>query len=238
MPTMSGYAAYPGRNGQRKALPDFWRLLMGHVMTKEMSIWIPKSLVVLLVWQWWYWIALRSSFIIQIKAAEILQSGTQYVLNVCHLWYVNYRSVSLGFHDAFSPCLVHTGRSFSFRLYYCLWFCIAFFCPIVLLTVTPLAILEVVRSEKKRKMENVAEFGFHGHTFDPISVDHIYQEECEEETKENGKGNAILRTNYWDFSWSPCSQPSVLPEYQGVDLKDVPTESSLFEGVTFSELLA
>jgi hypothetical protein len=46
-----------------------------------------------------------------------------------------------------------------------------------------------VRSEKKRKMENVAEFGFHDYTFDPFSVDHIYQEECEEETKENSKGN-------------------------------------------------
>lgn len=87
-------------------------------------------------------------------------------------------------------------------------------------------------------MENVAEFGFHDYTFDPISVDHIYQEECEEETKENSKGNTILRTYYSDFLRSPCSQPSVLPEYQGVDLKDVQTESSLFEGLTFSGLLA
>lgn len=86
-------------------------------------------------------------------------------------------------------------------------------------------------------MENVAEFGFHDYSFDLTSVNHIYQEECEEETKENSKGNAI-RTCYSDFSRSKCSQPSVLPEYQGVDLKDVQTESSLFEGLTFSELLA
>ncbi len=33
-------------------------------------------------------------------------------------------------------------------------------------------------------------------------------------------------------------QPSVLPEYQGVDLKDVDVESNLFEGLTFSEFLA
>ena len=45
-------------------------------------------------------------------------------------------------------------------------------------------------------MENVAEFGFHDYTFDPIGVDHVYQEECEEETKENSKGNTILRTHY------------------------------------------
>jgi hypothetical protein len=86
-------------------------------------------------------------------------------------------------------------------------------------------------------MENVAEYGFHDYTLDPISVDHIYQEECEEETKENSKGD-VTRTCYSDFSRNPCSQPSVLPEYQGVDLKDVQTESSLFEGLTFSELLA
>jgi DNA ligase 4 len=30
----------------------------------------------------------------------------------------------------------------------------------------------------------------------------------------------------------------VLPEYRGVDLKDVQVESNLFEGMTFSELLA
>jgi hypothetical protein len=113
-----------------------------------------------------------------------------------------------------------------------------FFCAIVLLTIKHLAILDVVRSEKKRKMENVAEFGFHDYTLDPISVDHIYQEECEKETKENSKGDTKLRTSYSDFLRSPCSQPSVLPEYQGVDLKDIQTESSLFEGLTFSELLA
>lgn len=87
-------------------------------------------------------------------------------------------------------------------------------------------------------MENVSEFGFHDYIFDPIRADHIYQDECEEETKENSKGNTILRTYYSDFLRSPCSQPSVLPEYQGVDLKDVQTESSLFEGLTFSGLLA
>jgi hypothetical protein len=87
-------------------------------------------------------------------------------------------------------------------------------------------------------MENVAEFGFHDYTFDPISVDRICQEDCEEETKKNSKGNTILRTCYSDFLRSPCSQPSVLPEYRGVDLKDVQTESNLFEGLTFSELLA
>ena len=109
---------------------------------------------------------------------------------------------------------------------------------IVFLTIKHLAILDVVRSEKKRKMENVSEFGFHDYTFDLISVNHIFQEECEEETKENSKGNTTLRTRYPDFLRSQRSQPSVLPEYQGVDLKDVQTESSLFEGLTFSELLA
>lgn len=112
--------------------------------------------------------------------------------------------------------------------------CIAFFCATVLLTIKHLAILDVVRSEKKRKMENVAEFGFHGYNFDPISVDHIYQEKREEETKKNSKGNTILRPSYSDFSRSMRSQPSVLPEYQGVDLKDIQAESSLFEGLTFS----
>jgi len=87
-------------------------------------------------------------------------------------------------------------------------------------------------------MENVAEFGFHDYTFDPISVDHICQEEREEETKENSKGSTLLCTRYSDFLRSLCSQPSVLPEYQGLDLKDVQTESSLFEGLTFSGLLA
>lgn len=109
---------------------------------------------------------------------------------------------------------------------------------IVFLTIKHLAILDVVRSEKKRKMENVSEFGFHDYTFDLISVNHIFQEECEEETKENSKGNTTLRTRYPDFLRSQRSQPSVLPEYQGVDLKDVQAESSLFEGLTFSELLA
>ena len=76
------------------------------------------------------------------------------------------------------------------------------------------------------------------YSFDTVSVDHIYQEECEEKTKENSKGNTILRTRYSGFLRSPCSQPSVLPEYQGVDLKDVQIESSLFEGLTFSEPFA
>ena len=84
-------------------------------------------------------------------------------------------------------------------------------------------------------MENVAEFGFRDYTFGS-SVNHIYQEECEE-TQEKSKGDTLLRTCYSDFL-SLCSQPSVLPEYQGVDLKDVQTESNLFEGLTFSELLA
>ncbi len=34
------------------------------------------------------------------------------------------------------------------------------------------------------------------------------------------------------------SQPSVLPEYKGVDLKDVQVESNLLEGLTFSRSLA
>jgi len=37
---------------------------------------------------------------------------------------------------------------------------------------------------------------------------------------------------------TPISQPLVLPEYRGVDLKDVEIESNLFERLTFSELLA
>lgn len=61
------------------------------------------------------------------------------------------------------------------------------------------AVLETVRSEKKRKMENVAEFGFHDYSFDSSRVDHVYQEECEEKTQENNKGNTILRTCYSDF---------------------------------------
>jgi len=75
----------------------------------------------------------------------------------------------------------------------------AFFWAIVLLTVKHSAILETVRSEKKRKMENVAEFGFHDYSFDPISVDHVYQEEWEEEAQENSKGKTILWTCYSDF---------------------------------------
>lgn len=56
--------------------------------------------------------------------------------------------------------------------------------------------------------------------------------------KRTAKVINTIRNCYSDFLRGPCSQPSVLPEYQGVDLKDVQTESSLFEGVTFSELLA
>jgi hypothetical protein len=56
-----------------------------------------------------------------------------------------------------------------------------------------------VRSEKKRKMENVAEFGLHDCPFDPIGVDHVYQEEWEEETQENSKGNTVLRSCYSYF---------------------------------------
>ena len=100
------------------------------------------------------------------------------------------------------------------------------------------AVLETVRSEKKRKMENVAEFGFRDYSFDSSRVDHVYQEECKEKTQENNKGNTILWTCYSDFRRSSCSQPAVLPEYRGVDLKDVQIESSLFEGLTFSELLS
>jgi len=48
-------------------------------------------------------------------------------------------------------------------------------------------------------MENVAEFGFYDRFSDPISVDHAYQEEREEKTQENSKGNTILRTSYSDF---------------------------------------
>jgi hypothetical protein len=56
-------------------------------------------------------------------------------------------------------------------------------------------------------MENVAEYGFHDYTLDPISVDHIYQEECEEETKEDSKGNTILRNCYSDLLHSHVFSP-------------------------------
>ncbi|KAI0295389.1 ATP dependent DNA ligase domain-containing protein [Multifurca ochricompacta] len=61
--------------------------------------------------------------------------------------------------------------------------------------VTLSAILEAVRSEKKRKMESV--------------------------TEKNGKRRKA------------AAKPSVLPEYRGIDLKDVQVESNLFEGLTF-----
>ncbi|KAN0115590.1 ATP dependent DNA ligase domain containing protein [Russula decolorans] len=104
----------------------------------------------------------EDSFIIQIKAAEILQSDQYH----------------LGFTMRFP-------RALSIREDLSLSDCIA-----------ASAILEVVRSEKKRKMENVAE----------------------RSVKKKQKRTA---------------KPSVLPEYQGVDLKDVQIESSLFEGLTF-----
>jgi hypothetical protein len=56
-----------------------------------------------------------------------------------------------------------------------------------------------VRSEKKRKMENVAEFGFYDCFFDPIGVDYVYQEEWEEKTQENSEGDTTLRSCYSDF---------------------------------------
>ncbi|KAF8273171.1 ATP dependent DNA ligase domain-containing protein [Lactarius quietus] len=61
--------------------------------------------------------------------------------------------------------------------------------------ITASAILETVRSEKKRKMENVTE-----------------------KSVKKRKAKA---------------KPSVLPEYKGVDLKDVQIESNLFDGLTF-----
>ncbi|KAI9453421.1 DNA ligase 4 [Lactarius psammicola] len=61
--------------------------------------------------------------------------------------------------------------------------------------ITASAILEAIRSEKKRKMENVTE-----------------------KSVKKRKAKA---------------KPSVLPEYKGVDLKDVQVESNLFEGLTF-----
>ncbi|KAH9027928.1 DNA ligase 4 [Lactarius hengduanensis] len=61
--------------------------------------------------------------------------------------------------------------------------------------ITATAILEAVRSVKKRKMEDVTE-----------------------KTVKKRKAKA---------------KPSVLPEYKGVDLKDVQVESSLLEGLTF-----
>lgn len=70
---------------------------------------------------------------------------------------------------------------------------------IVFLTIKHSAILETVRSEKKRKMENVTEFGFYDCFFDPIGVDYVYQEEWEEKTQENSEGDTTLRSCYSDF---------------------------------------
>jgi hypothetical protein len=95
----------------------------------------------------------------------------------------NNRSVPLGFYNAFSSCYVHTGRSLGCRLYHCLWCCIAFFWATVLLTLKHLAILEVVRSEKKRKMENATQFGFHDYTFDLISVDYFTRKNVKKKQK-------------------------------------------------------
>jgi len=61
--------------------------------------------------------------------------------------------------------------------------------------ITASAILEAIRSEKKRKMENVPE-----------------------KSVKKRKAKA---------------KPSVLPEYKGVDLKDVQIESNLLDGLTF-----
>lgn len=74
-----------------------------------------------------------------------------------------------------------------------------FFGAIVFLTIKHSAILETVRSEKKRKMENVTEFGFYDCFFDPIGVDYVYQEEWEEKTQENSEGDTTLRSCYSDF---------------------------------------
>ncbi|KAI0289553.1 DNA ligase 4 [Russula brevipes] len=104
----------------------------------------------------------EDSFIIQIKAAEILPT----------------EQFHLGFTMRFP-------RALSVRENLSVSDCI-----------TASAILESVRSEKKRKMENVAE--------------------------KSGKKKR-----------KTIAKPSVLPEYRGVDLKDVQIESSLFEGLIF-----
>ncbi|KAH9000515.1 ATP dependent DNA ligase domain-containing protein [Lactarius akahatsu] len=104
------------------------------------------------------------------------------------------RSISFRLHHAFSSRYVNTGRSFVFRLYHS-HRCFRRFYFGMLLTPEFLAILEAVRSVKKRKMEDVTE-----------------------KTVKKRKAKA---------------KPSVLPEYKGVDLKDVQVESSLLEGLTF-----
>ncbi|KAH8996143.1 DNA ligase 4 [Lactarius hatsudake] len=70
--------------------------------------------------------------------------------------------------------------------------------------ITATAILEAVRSVKKRKMEDVAE--------SVLLMLHLRK------TVKKRKAKA---------------KPSVLPEYKGVDLKDVQVESSLLQGLTF-----
>ncbi|KAH9962641.1 ATP-dependent DNA ligase [Russula dissimulans] len=103
----------------------------------------------------------ENSFIVQIKAAEILATDQYH----------------LGFTMRFP-------RALSIREDLSVTDC-----------ATASAILETVRSEKKRKMENVAE----------------------KSTKKRKR----------------TAKPAVLPEYRGVDLKDVQVESNLFEGMTF-----
>ncbi|KAH9975651.1 ATP dependent DNA ligase domain-containing protein [Russula compacta] len=104
----------------------------------------------------------EDSFVIQIKAAEILASDQYH----------------LGFTMRFP-------RALSIREDLSVADCI-----------TASAILEMVRSEKKRKMENVVE--------------------------KSGKKKR-----------KTTAKPSILPEYRGVDLKDVQVESKLLEGLTF-----
>lgn len=63
-----------------------------------------------------------------------------------------------------------------------------------------------------------------------------YQEKRQDEAQSKNKG--ILYTNpLLELAIKVPSQPSVLPEYRGVDLKDVQTQSNLFEGLSFSEFL-
>lgn len=103
----------------------------------------------------------EDSFIVQIKAAEIMASDQ--------------------YHSGFT---MRFPRAMSIREDLSASDCI-----------TISAILEAVRSEKKRKMEKVTE-----------------------------KSVKKRKTK---------AKPSVLPEYKGVDLKDVQVESDLLEGLTF-----
>lgn len=67
----------------------------------------------------------------------------------------------------------------------------------MLLTITDLAILEIVRSEKKRKMENVAESASNVLLHQPVSADHVRQESWKEETQDKSEGKGSLRTAMW-----------------------------------------